>query len=281
MTFREDDIAWLLDFIRIRSGISLSTDSAYLLDSRLSPMIESLGLDGPEELVSLLRNPRSEVLRVQVLERMTTHETRFFRDLSPFEALGSRILPALARRAGASPLRAWCAACSTGQEPYSVAMVAEESRPSLGKVAVQVVATDISGKVVDRAAAGIFSPLEVTKGLSPERLARHFEREGRHWRVRAELRRHVEFHRHNLVMESPPRGGFDVIFCRNVLIYFDRPTREAILERLLGALSPEGFLFLGSTEAPDAGSNRFMRVPDGAGGWCYRRLDAPPLEQAA
>lgn len=280
MTFREDDVSWLFEFIRRRSGISLSQDSVYLLDSRLAPMVESLGLRDPGELVTLLRHPDAEVLRVQVLERMTTHETRFFRDQSPFDALGTRILPALARRAGNPDVRVWCAACSTGQEPYSVAMVVEESRPCLCGAAVKILATDFSGKAVRRASSGIFSPLEVTKGLSPERLSRHFERDGRHWRVCAGVRRPVEFRRHNLVLENAPSGGFDVILCRNVLIYFDQPTRESVLDMLLGALRPEGFLFLGSTEA-SAACGRLVRAADGSGGWYYRRVDAPPLDLAA
>ena len=275
MTFREEEIAFLVELVRRRSGIVLDPGADYLLDSRLSPLMEQQSIAGPAELVRRLRAPAGEGLASKVVERMVTHETRFFRDVAPFDALARRILPALAAaEADRGPtIRIWSAACATGQEAYSLAIAAAEAAPRLGGSRVEILATDLSGAAIARAREGLFSQLEVNRGLAPERIARHFAREGRHWRASQELRERITFSVHNLVLDAPPRFRFDVVFCRNVLIYLGLEERARVLTLLHDRLAPGGYLVLGAAEAPDAIADRVRRASEEPGACCFQRID--------
>ncbi|MBI5838268.1 MAG: protein-glutamate O-methyltransferase CheR [Candidatus Eisenbacteria bacterium] len=251
-----------------------------LLEARLAPVMESARLATGHELLRALVGPRSELLRERVLDRVTTHETSFFRDRGPFDALRDRVFPELAVRLGrARPIRVWCAACSTGQEPYSVAMLARESAPGIANHSLEILATDVSRDSVARAYSGVYSQMEVNRGLSPERLRRYMEPEGRHWRVTRPIREMVMFRQHNLVLEPPPLGGFDVVLCRNVLMYFGLDVRPRVFAALHDALHPGGYLFLGAAESPAGGDLRFEHFGP-RDHYCYRRSEAQ-VERAA
>ncbi len=273
LRFTEQEISLLIDFVHASSGIVLTPDSASLLESRLAPVMESARLSSGRELLRELMGRRSDALRERVLDRVTTHETSFFRDRGPFDALRERVFPELADRlAGSRPARVWCAACSTGQEPYSVAMLALELQARLPSFRVRVLATDISRDAVARAYSGVFSQLEVNRGLSPERLRRHMEPEGRHWRVTHRVRDLVTFRQHNLVSDPPPQGNFDVVLCRNVLIYLGLDVRPRVFATLFDAMDPHGCLFLGAAESPSGVDLRFDHVGP-RDQFCYRRAE--------
>ncbi|HVP38483.1 MAG TPA: protein-glutamate O-methyltransferase CheR [Candidatus Saccharimonadales bacterium] len=281
MRLTEDELALLVAYVREASGIVLGPDSAVLLESRLGPLLESAGLSTGTELLARLRDPRSTALRDRVMDRITTHETSFFRDRGPFDALRGSVLPELAERLqGQRAARVWCAACSTGQEPYSVAMLADEMRPRLADLELEILATDLSREALARARSGVYSQLEVNRGLTPEHLKRHFEPEGRHWRISRPLRRMVQFRQQNLTSDSPPHGWFDVILCRNVLIYLDLGVRPRVFAALHEKLAPEGYLFLGAAESPQGMDLRFHHFGP-RDHYCYRRQDAQPERRAA
>ena len=281
MNFREDDQRWLADFLRERTGIALAEGSAYLLETRLSPLMERMGISGPPALVARLQDSREEPLRTQVVERMTTHETRFFRDDGLFRALRTHLFAEAAEAHPGEPVRVWCAAASTGQEPWSIAMVAKECADVSFDPPVEILATDLSAEAVSRGREALYSQLEVTQGLTNERLERHFLREGRHWRVRPELRGQVRWERRNLI--DPARTGelFDFILCRNVLIYFEGATRAAVLRRLSESLRPSGALLLGSGETADLSSTDLVRLADGEAGSLYRLSGPDFFDRAA
>ena len=253
------------------SGISLGENKRYLVDSRLGTLIAELGLNGLGDLVTRLEADLSGRLRRRVVDAMTTNETQWFRDVHPFTALAERVLPELAGR-GIGPLRMWSAGCSSGQEPYSIAMVVEEQRflrPGSLTRAVEVVATDISPSVLAAARAGMYDDLAVSRGLSEDRRRRFFQRAVEGWQLRDEVRRSVQFREMSLLDSFAPLGRFDVVFCRNVLIYFSRTRKQDILTRMAATLSPGGFLLLGSSESLSVLGERFEMVRHG-GAVLYR-----------
>ncbi len=250
------DFIALQKLLQERSGMALTSDKLYLVASRLSPVAQKLGLRSVIELMAALRqNPREAMVNA-VVEAMVTHESLFFRDDRPFTHLEQTVIPALiAARAGRRPIRIWSAACSSGQEAYSIAMLIAERFPSW---TWEIVGTDISAPIVTKASAGIFSAFEVKRGLSPERVARHFRRiDDQSYIVSDSIRRMVRFDTHNLLESALRLGAFDVIFCRNVLIYFDNPTKGRVLDLLARQLSPDGALFLGSADTVIGVTNRF------------------------
>jgi chemotaxis protein methyltransferase CheR len=259
------------DLLDRLSGISLGENKRYLVDSRLGALIAELGVSGLGEFVTRLEADLSGRLRRRVVDAMTTNETQWFRDAHPFTALAERILPELAGR-GMGPLRIWSAGCSSGQEPYSIAMVAEEMRflrPGSLIRPLEVVATDISPSVLTAARAGVYDELAVTRGLSEERRRRFFQHAAEGWEVREEVRRSVQFREMSLLDTFAPLGRFDAIFCRNVLIYFSRSRKQDILTRMAATLSPGGFLLLGASESLSALADRFEMVRHG-GAVLYR-----------
>jgi chemotaxis protein methyltransferase CheR len=267
------------DFLEEVCGIVLGDNKQYLVMSRLGKVLNEAHLGSLGELLRKLRLERhGGPLREQVVEAMTTNETFWFRDGHPFETLDSRILPELADRKVRAP-RIWSAACSSGQEPYSISMVVEEflqRRPqALGEV--QILATDISPSMLREAQEGYYEPLALSRGLSAERKNRFFERDPGHWqerwRVKESVRRRVRFQQANLLASYAVLGRFDVIFCRNVLIYFSADSKRDILSRMARSLNPGGYLILGASESISQYSTEFQMERCNPG--VVYRLDQP------
>lgn len=252
--------------VRDRSGLVLTPAKAYLVSSRLEPVARSLGLAGVPQLLASLRAgaPGSTIDRC--VDAMATHESSFFRDLAPFEQLATQVLPSLIdARKETKSLRVWCAACSSGQEPYSVAMVLQELSGRLSGWRLEIIATDMSEPILRKARAGLYSDFEVRRGLTPERLSRWFTRKGEAWEVSPALRSMIQFRPHNLLGGAKGLGMFDVIFCRNVLIYFDVDRKRQVLGELARSLAADGVLFLGSAETVLGVTSDFESTPGARG----------------
>ncbi len=275
------DFSLVRELVRTRSGVVLDEEKAYLADSRLRQLARDIGLGSASDLVAAVRAGRTPALAQKLVEAMTTNETSFFRDGHPFESLESTILPDLLRRRAAERrLAFWCGACSTGQEPYSLVILLREKFPSLAAWDVRITATDLCTDILARARAGRYSQMEVGRGMPPELRAKYFEPSGNEWVLRESVRKAVEFRQANLLTDAPPAGSVDVVFLRNVLIYFDVPTKRAILDRARAALRPDGALFLGGTETTWNLHEGFARIPCGRGHF-YRPLALAPLARAS
>ena len=250
MTLSVSDFGYLRDLIKSRSGISLTDDKVYLIESRLLPLSRVHGLQNISELVSKIRMGSNEDLIVEIIEAMTTNETSFFRDAVPFEAIKGEILPELIEaRRGVKTLKIWSAACSTGQEPYSLGIMIRENFPELANWKVDILATDIAeNKVIEKAKSAEYSQLEVSRGMPARLLVRYFKQKGRAWKLNPEVRDMVRFRKVNLLEIPSFLGNFDLILCRNVLIYFDNQTKTNILNTLQKHLVKDGFLMLGGSE---------------------------------
>lgn len=245
-----DTFAFLCNLVRERSAIELEASKTYLVESRLNPVAQRNGLSNLTELAQALRGPSAASLIKQVVEAMTTNETSFFRDIHPFDALRATILPELiTRRAKEKTLNIWSNACSSGQELYSVAMTVREHFPELLTWKVRLLGTDLSTQILGRAREGIFNQTEVNRGLPINLLLKYFQREGANWQIRDDLRKMTEFTQVNLVETWPASiGNLDIVFLRNVLIYFSPNTKRSILKKVRGVLRPDGYLFLGGAE---------------------------------
>ncbi len=256
------------DMLKQRSGIALAPDQHYLLAGRLSPILEREGLRDLAELTSRLR-PGSTLER-DVVEAMTTNESLFFRDGKPFEALRQQVLPTLhAGRLPGMPLRIWSAAAAAGQEAYSVAMIATELATAMPHRRVEILGTDIARVPLRQAQQGLYSEFEIRRGLPAALLTEHFDREGAEWRIKVALRQMVTFREWNLLADLTPLGRFDVILCRNVLIYFDTATKRRVLDGIARQLALDGALVLGGAETLLGVSDAFQEMA----GWpgIYRR----------
>lgn len=260
------DVEFVGELVRRRSGLVLSSDKAYLLESRLGPVARREGFQSIDAMIAALRTRKDERLATLITEAMTTNETFFFRDKTPFDNFKDYMLPQLlkARQSGAT-IRIWCAACSSGQEPYSLAMLIDELAPMLAGRRVEIVATDISSQVIEKAKAGVYSQFEVQRGLPVKMLVKHFEQQGEIWRVRPELKRCVSFQQMNLLEDFRRLGQFDVVYCRNVLIYFDQQTKKDVLARLASQMSKDAFLVLGAAETVMNLSTEFVSVKERRG----------------
>jgi chemotaxis protein methyltransferase CheR len=259
------DYEFLRKLLRERSGLDLSSDKQYLVESRLIPLARRVGLNGIAELVAKIKTG-SEALTSEVVEAMTTNETFFFRDKIPFDHLRETILPALLQaRAGRRSLRIWSAASSTGQEPYSIAMCLKQFGSALAGWRIEILATDLSLGVLEKARAGIFSQFEVQRGLPIQMLVKHFTQAGELWQLNADIRAMVQHRQLNLMQDFSHLGHFDVIFCRNVLIYFDPDTKSGIFDRLARATEPDGMLVLGAAESVVGISDAFKPYPERRG----------------
>ena len=236
--------------IQARSGLALGPDKLYLLETRLAPILQRENLADLPALARRLQGSRCEMLSKAVVEALTTNESLFFRDGTPFRHVRDHALPALhkARPAG-QKLRIWSAAASSGQEAYSLAMTVLET-PGLQERGVEIVGTDIANAPLERARAGLYTPFEVQRGLDGPQLARWFTREGESWRVSPKLRAMVTFREWNLLGALAPLGTFDLVFCRNVLIYFDPPTKSRVLAAIRRQMAPDALLYLGASETP-------------------------------
>jgi chemotaxis protein methyltransferase CheR len=245
----EPEFDVLRAFLKSRSGLALSPEKRYLVESRLAPVCQKSGLPALSDLVRRLKSARDPALEREVVEAMATNETFFFRDRVPFDLFRNVLLPrALAAQGATRRLRIWCAAASTGQEPYSIAMLLQEAAPRLAGWRVEIVATDISGAVLEKAKAGLYSQFEVQRGLPIQMLLRHFTQVGESWQIAPATRAMVDFRPLNLMQDFSRLGTFDVIFCRNVLIYFDAAAKADVLRRLARALNPGGAVLLGAAE---------------------------------
>ena len=245
----EIEFDFLRSYLKTRSGLALTPEKRYLVESRLGPVCRKFNLAGLPQLVTALKGGRDLAMEKAVVEAMTTNETFFFRDRTPFDLFKDVLLPeAITRRAAQRKLRIWCAAASTGQEPYSLAMLLQEAGPKLAGWNIDLVATDISTEVLDKAKAGLYSHFEVQRGLPVQLLVKNFEQIGEQWRISQTLRGMVDFRSLNLLHPFETLGTFDIIYCRNVLIYFDAPTKGDVLGRLSASLSPDGALLLGAAE---------------------------------
>jgi chemotaxis protein methyltransferase CheR len=258
------------------AGIVLDAGKEYLVDARLTPLVRSEGLDSIDALVKAIRSGRAPHLRREIVDAMTTNETTFFRDVGPFEMLRTTLLPRLIQaRRDVRRLKFWYAASSTGQEPYSVAVLIDDAFPELASWDIQHLATDISRKSLERASAGKYSQLEVNRGLPARLLVKYFEKRGLGYHLHDRIRRRVTFREMNLNGIWPWLPTFDVIFLRNVMIYFDVPSRRRILSQVHSVLRSDGLLFLGGAETTINVHERFTRVPVANAG-CYQPLGHAP-----
>jgi chemotaxis protein methyltransferase CheR len=259
-----DALAFVCKIVRDRSAIELDATKSYLVEARLSTLARQIGMASTTELVDSIRTNRRPELAQQLVEAMTTNETSFYRDIHPFDALRNTILPEL-RTVCASKrsINIWSAACSTGQELYSIAMLIKEHCPDLANWKIDLLGTDLSDDVLERARAAKFSQIEVNRGLSAPMLVKYFERDGMHWQLRADLRAMGTFRKLNLIETWTAIPTMDVVFLRNVLIYFAPDVKKAILQKVRKLMAPHAVLFLGAAETTLNLDSTFERVQSG------------------
>jgi chemotaxis protein methyltransferase CheR len=251
-------------FLEKACGILLGENKQYLVSSRLNKLMEQQGIKSLGELVQRIQTQPRSGLREQVVDAMTTNETLWFRDTYPFEVLKNKVLPEQIKANPGQRLRIWSAACSSGQEPYSISMAIDEfERSNIGqlKMGAQIVATDLSGSMLANCKTGEYDSLAIARGLSQERLQRYFDPKGAgRWAIKAPIRSRVEFRAFNLLDSYASLGKFDIVFCRNVLIYFSAQVKKDILMRIHGTLKPGGYLFLGASEALNGLPDHYQMV---------------------
>ena len=268
------DYEYLQRLLKDRSGLMLSADKQYLIESRLLPLARKSGLSGIGELVQKLKNG-SETLTVDVVEAMTTNETFFFRDKIPFENVRDTVLPQLLKaRANRRSLRIWCAAASTGQEPYSLAMLLKQALPPGWRA--EILATDLSQEVLEKAKSGMYTQFEVQRGLPIQLLVQNFKQVGDVWQLNPDIRAMVRFQQTNLLHEFSHFGVFDIIFCRNVLIYFDQATKIDVFNRMQRVSEADGYLFLGAAETVIGLTDAYRAAPDLRGVYMPNPMRASP-----
>ena len=265
-SINSEDYRYLQDYVYRKSGIVLAEDKKYLMDARLGPVVKKAGFQTVADLCNLLRGVsgsagtgQAEAMKREVINAMTTNETFFFRESAQYDALRHQVIPSImAQRKDSRRLRFWSAAASTGQEAYSLAMLLSDM--GMNGWNVQIAATDLNEVVLERAKAARYLQIEVKRGLTSSQLLRYFDRVGTEWQLKDEVRRMVQFEQLDLRQSLRSRGPFDIIFCRNVLIYFDLETKRRILDEMRGALYPGGYLLLGGAETTINIDDRFRRV---------------------
>lgn len=264
------EFEYLRKMLREDAAIILDADKQYLAESRLTPLLSKEGFPSVQKMLEQMRERPSTELHKKVLDAMTNNETWFFRDADPFDAMRNTILPELIKaRQTERKLTIWSAAASTGQEAYSIAMLIRDQFPGLLSWNLNITATDISDRVLQRAQDGLFTQLEVNRGLSANFLTKYFEQQGSEWKLSSSVRRMVTFRKMNLAEAWHCMNSADVIFLRNVLIYFDVETKRTILDRAARILAPDGYLFMGCAETTLNLSNAFERYQCGRM-FCYR-----------
>ena len=268
MPVSKSDFNYIRELVFERSAIVLEDGKEYLVESRLGPVAKLNGFDTIEHLVEDLRKKSNSELQYKVIEALTTNETSFFRDIHPFETLKNVVLPELIEnRKNATELNIWCAASSSGQEPYSIAMLLSENFPALAKI--NFIASDISEEMLTRCRSGEFSQLEVNRGLSAALLIKYFDKIGIKWAIKKKLRDLIKFQQINLAQNLPYLPKMDIIFLRNVLIYFDIEMKKKVLQQIKTILQPDGYLFLGGAETTLNLDESFTRMSVKYSG-CYR-----------
>jgi chemotaxis protein methyltransferase CheR len=277
----EEDFEYLRELMHVRAAIVLDRGKEYLALSRLEPVARDHGLTTVSELVAKLRTRElTSAMHDQVVDALTTNETTFFRDVHPFESLRTHILPNLIERKRLSrSLSIWSAGCSSGQEPFSVAMLIREHFPELATWQISILGTDVSIGMLERACEGRYGQMEVNRGLPASLLVRYFRRVGLGWQIDESIRGMVRFQHQNLIDPWPALPPVDLVLMRNVMIYFDMATKQAILARVRDALAPHGYLLLGTSETTLHLAGSFERHAVGPTGW-YRRKQAVPVAAA-
>lgn len=258
---RVEDFDMFSTLLKQRSGLVLTRDKAYLLESRLMPVARKWNMKGLEELAATVRTRKDEALLRDITEAMTTNESSFFRDQKPFDQFRQIVLPRLLEaRATKRSIRIWSAACSSGQEAYSLAMLLNEDAGRIAGWRIEIVGTDISSEMVERSKAGVYTQFEVQRGLPIQMLVKHFKQQGDKWQISQQLRQMVSFREFNLLGDLSALGQFDVVFCRNVLIYFDQPTKTKVLDAIARQMPQDGVLYLGGAETVLGITDRFKPV---------------------
>ena len=262
---RPEDFDFIAKVLKERSGLIITPDKAYLLESRLTPVARRRGLKGLDDLMASLRTSGDDLLR-EVTEAMTTNESFFFRDMKPFDQFRTIVLPQLLKtRAAKKSFRVWSAACSSGQEAYSLAMILKEEAARIPGWKIEIVGTDISQEVLEKAKAGLYSQFEVQRGLPIQMLVKYFKKNNEMWQIDPAIRAMVQFREYNLLHDLKPLGQFDVVFCRNVLIYFDQPTKTRVLDSISRLMPDDAFLYLGGAETVLGISDKFRPIPEQRG----------------
>lgn len=275
------EFEYLKNFLKERSGLVLSNDKQYLVESRLLPIARSSKLETLSAVIGVLRKGTNKALETDVVEAMTTNESFFFRDKTPFDHFNETMLPGLLeRRAKTRQIKIWCAAASTGQEPYSLAICLKEAQTKIAGWRTRILGTDLSNEVLDKAKAGLYSQFEVQRGLPIQMLLKYFDQKGDMWQINAGMRAMVEWKKLNLLDSFSHLGEFDIIFCRNVLIYFDQQTKTEILSRVAKSLPDDGYLVLGAAETVVGLTDAFKPVP-GKRGLFQRNAAAKPAAGSA
>ena len=260
------DFDFVRGLLKRRSGLMLSADKQYLLESRLLPVARKAGFDSLSGLIGALKADKTELLATAVVEAMTTNELFFFRDKVPFDNLRTTALPALqAARRHSRALRIWCAAAASGQEPYSLAMALSEMDGRFAGWQIEVIATDISNPILEKARQGLYSQFEVQRGLPIQLLIKYLSQDGEMWQITPEIRAMVKYRQFNLLSDFSDLGTFDLIFCRNVLIYFDQETKVNVLDRLAEVIAGDGYLVLGAAETVVGLTDSFKVCPQSRG----------------
>ncbi|SOD96035.1 CheR family methyltransferase [Caenispirillum bisanense] len=272
---KPEDFDYVAQMLKTRSGLVLTKDKSYLLESRLMPVARKRGFKGLDDLVAQLRR-RDEALAADVTEAMTTNESFFFRDMKPFEQFRDVVLPNLIKtRAAKKSFRIWCAAASSGQEPYSLAIILKEASARLQGWRTEIVGTDISREILQKARAGLYSQFEVQRGLPIQLMVKYFKKKEDQWEIDPALRAMVQYKEWNLLQDLRGLGQFDVIFCRNVLIYFDQPTKSMVLDNMSKQLADDGVLYLGGAETVLGISDKFKPIPGQRGVYAVNKPGAP------
>ena len=255
------DFDFICQILRQRSGLVLGNDKAYLLESRLLPVARKYKLASFEDLVRLIRVKGDETVIKDVVEAMTTNESFFFRDTKPFDQFKQIVLPTLMAARPNKQIRIWSAAASSGQESYSLAMILSEMSAQLSGWKIEILGTDLSTEILDRAREGVYSQFEAQRGLPISLLVKYFTQVGDRWQINQKIRSMVQYKEFNLLNDPRSLGKFDVVFCRNVLIYFDQPTKAKILNNISGLMPNDGYLFLGGAETVLGITDKFQMVP--------------------
>ena len=276
-----EDIDHLASTLKTRSGLILGADKTYLIESRLSPVARREGFSNVAALLTALRAKRDEKLMTAVTDAMTTNETFFFRDKTPFDQFKSDVLPALAKARLNGEIKVWCAACSTGQEPYSLAMLMDELRIQYPRVTLDILATDISDRCLEKAQSGLYTQFEVQRGLPITMMVKHFEKVDEMWRISPKMRASVRYKKMNLLDDLRLIGRQDVIYCRNVLIYFDLETKKRVLEQMATLLPDDGYLLLGAAETVLGITDAFKPMPGMRGLYVKNQAVATPARRIA
>ncbi len=269
------------DLLKQKSGLILTQDKSYLLDSRLNPVAKKWGFENLEKMTATLHGVPNKDLINDIIEAMTTNETSFFRDIKPFEVLKNTVLPFFVKNnaRATKKLRIWCAAASSGQEPYTIAMTLKEEAAKMPGWTFEIIATDISHEILDQAKEGLYTQFEVQRGLPITHLMKYFTQAGDKWQINQDIRNMIKFQYFNLLDPMTGLGQFDIIFCRNVLIYFDQPTKKTVMEKQAQLLPKDGFYFLGGAETVIGITESLKNIPDTRG--LYARSDSDHVKVKA